>query len=219
MSNIIIENGLLYESQILSETTNGTKNWYVEGVFMKSDSVNRNRRIYPEKILESAVNQYITEYVDTKRALGELDHPQSLSINLDRVSHMIESITRSGSEYIGKAKILKTPMGNIAAGMLESGAVIGISSRAAGTIKKNANRIDEVQSDLRLVTLDLVSGPSCQEALLQGIYESASFITDNVDAEYVQMIGEELRSISKAQLNENKVKLYNKFIQTLIGKV
>ena len=172
MSNIIIESGLMYESQILSETTNGTKNWYVEGVFMKSDSVNRNRRIYPEKILESAVNQYIAEYVDTKRAVGELDHPASLSINLDRVSHMIELITKSGSEYIGKAKILKTPMGNVAAGMLESGVVMGISSRAAGTIKKNSNRIDEVQSDLKLITLHLVGNPSCQEALLQGIYES-----------------------------------------------
>lgn len=218
MANIIVENGLMYETQINSDITNGTKNWYVEGVFSKPDVINGNRRIYPNKILESAVNSYVSEYVDTKRALGELDHPPSLNVNLDKVSHLIESIKFNGSEYVGRAKILKTPMGNIASGILESGAVLGISSRGAGTLKKNSKQIDEVQSDFKLVTLDLVSNPSCREALLQGIYESATFITDNVDEQFVQLIGEELRSISKTQLDENKIKLYQKFMQHLSGK-
>lgn len=218
MANLIIEDGLLYESQIKSNVTNGQKNWYVEGIFSRPDVINGNRRIYPNKILESAVTQYVTEYVETRRALGELDHPPSLSVNLDKVSHLIESIQFNGSDYVGRAKILRTPMGNIASAILESGAVLGISSRGAGSVRKNSKQIDEVQSDFKLVTLDLVGNPSCREALLQGIYESASYITDNVDEQYVQLIGEELRNIKSFEMQEKTMQLYKKFFETLTQK-
>lgn len=221
MSNIILEDGFIHESKVKSETVNGNKNWYVEGTFSKPDTINGNRRIYPKDILESAVSGYVSEFIDTKRALGELDHPAgNLNISLDRVSHLIESITQMGdSSYFGRAKILKTPMGNIAAGILESGAVLGISTRGSGSVRKNSKQIDEVQSGFKIVTLDLVSNPSCKEAILQGIYESASFITDNVDEKFVELIGEELRSISMSQLNEEKFKVYEKFMKTIAGKV
>lgn len=219
MQNLIIENSILYESK--SNLDEKSKNWYVEGIFSKPDEINGNRRIYPKSILESAVNGYKSDFIDTKRSLGELNHPSdgNLSISLDKVSHLIEYINQTDDgSYYGRAKILRTPMGNIAAGILESGAILGISTRGAGQVRKNSKSIDEVQSGFKILTLDLVSSPSCREALMQGIYESASFITDNVDEEFVQKIGEELRSISASQLAENKIKLYNKFIETLTLK-
>lgn len=219
MQNLIIENSLLYESQ--AKLDEKSKHWYVEGVFSKPDTINGNRRIYPASILESAINGYVSEFIDTKRSLGELDHPTNgnLNISLDRVSHLIEYVNQMDDKsYYGRAKILKTPMGNIATGILESGAILGISTRGAGAVRKNSKSIDEVQAGFKIVTLDLVSNPSCREAVLQGIYESASFITDNVDEEYVQKIGEELRSISASQLAENKIKLYNKFIELIALK-
>ena len=219
MQNLIIENGLLYESQ--AKFDEKSKYWYVEGIFTKPDTVNGNRRIYPSSILESAINGYVSDFIDTKRSLGELDHPSngSLTVTLKKASHLIEYIKQNDDKsYYGRAKILKTPMGSIATGILESGAVLGISTRGAGTVRKNSKSIDEVQSGFKIVTLDLVSNPSCRESLLQGIYESASFITDNADEEFVQKIGEELRSISASQLAENKIKLYNKFIETLTLK-
>lgn len=216
MQNIIIENSILYESN--AKLDEKTKNWYVEGIFSKPDEINGNRRIYPSAILESAINEYKSDYIDTKRSLGELNHPSdgSLSIDLTKASHLIEYINQnSDGSYYGRAKLLRTPMGNIAAGILESGAILGISTRGAGQVRKNAKSIDEVQSGYKILTLDLVSSPSCKEALLQGIYESSSFITDNVDEEFVQKIAEELKSISAAQLAESKIKLFNKFIETI----
>lgn len=219
MQNLIIENGLLYESN--AKLDEKTKYWYVEGIFSRPDVINGNRRIYPSAILESAINQFESEYILPKRALGELDHPSdgNLTVTLKNVSHLIENISQlDDKSYYGRAKILKTTMGNIASGILESGAVLGISTRGAGQIRKNSKSIDEVQAGFKIVTLDLVGNPSCREAILQGIYESASFITDNVDEEFVQKIAEELKSISASQLAENKIKLYNKFIETLTLK-
>ena len=157
----------------------GSKNLYIEGVFLQSAIKNRNGRMYPEEIMDREVERYMKESVATKSALGELGHPNGPQINLDRVSHRIVSLRKEGTDYIGKAIITNTPMGNIAKGLIESDARLGVSSRGMGSLKLNSEGINEVQNDFRLATAaDIVADPSAPNAFVNGIMESVDWVYD-----------------------------------------
>jgi hypothetical protein len=156
----------------------GRKNYFIEGVFLMGDKPNKNGRIYESKILAKEVARYTKELIETNRAYGELGHPAGPSINLDRVSHMIKSLRQEGSDFIGKAKITDTPMGNIVMNLLDEGANLGVSSRGMGTLKSNGG-IMEVQDDFMLATAaDIVADPSAHKAFVRGVMENTEWVYD-----------------------------------------
>jgi hypothetical protein len=166
--------------QYVSEAKeDGSKNLYIEGIFLQSAIKNRNGRMYPEEVMDKEVARYMKESVSTKTAMGELGHPNGPQINLDRVSHRIVSLRKEGTNYVGKALITNTPMGNIARGLIESDVCLGVSSRGMGSIKLNSEGVNEVQSDFRLATAaDIVADPSAPNAFVNGIMESVDWIYD-----------------------------------------
>jgi hypothetical protein len=194
------------------------KEYFIEGIFLQSELVNRNNRMYTESIMDKEVGRYIKESVDKNRAYGELGHPDTPSINLDRVSHMIVSLRKEGTNYIGKAKILETPMGMIARGLLDGGANLGVSSRALGSLQTNNEGVQIVQDDFMLSTAaDIVADPSAPDAFVRGIMESKEWVF--VDGKFVeQHIEEAKRSIRKASsrnLEEAKIYAFQKFLSKI----
>jgi len=194
------------------------KEYFIEGIFLQSELKNRNGRMYPESVMDNEVGRYIKESVEKNRAYGELGHPDTPSINLDRVSHMIVSLRKEGTNYIGKAKILETPMGQIARGLLDGGANLGVSSRALGSLKENHEGIQIVQDDFMLSTAaDIVADPSAPDAFVRGIMESKEWVF--VDGKFVeQHIEEAQRSIRKASsrnLEEAKIIAFQKFLSKI----
>lgn len=165
----------LITEQFIAEARKEDKHWFIEGVFMQSNIKNRNNRIYPKNILDEEVGRFIEGYVNQGRAIGELNHPNTPSINLDRVCHKIESLVIDGDNWIGKSQILNTPMGKVVEGLLEAGVKIGVSSRGLGSIKEK-NGVNEVQSDFKLATIDVVSDPSAPDAYVKGLNEDAEWI-------------------------------------------
>ena len=166
---------------LISEAIDGSKEkaYYIEGIFAQAEVGNGNGRWYPDPILNREVERYVAEKVVTRRALGELTHPETTQINPDRASHIVTSLYKSGTDYIGKAKILDTPCGNIVKTFIKEGISFGVSTRGTGSVKKNRAGLDEVQSDFRLVAVDIVVTPSAPDAFVQGLYESADFIMQN----------------------------------------
>ena len=199
---------------------NGKKNMYIEGIFLQADLKNRNGRVYPVSVLEKEVNRYVAENIDKKRAYGELGHPQGPSINLDRVSHMIESIRKDGSNFIGRAKVLETPMGNIVRNLIDEGANLGVSSRGMGSIKESKNGIMEVQSDFYLATAaDIVADPSAPDAFVQGIMEGVEWVWNNGALKQVQLEGIK-RDINRASASHSldestKLKMFERFLNSI----
>jgi len=194
------------------------KEYFIEGIFLQSELKNRNGRMYPESIMDNEVGRYIKESVEKNRAYGELGHPDTPSINLDRVSHMIVSLRKEGTNYIGKAKILETPMGQIARGLLDGGANLGVSSRALGSLQTNNEGVQIVQDDFMLSTAaDIVADPSAPDAFVRGIMESKEWVF--VDGKFVeQHIEEAQRSIRKASsrnLEEAKIIAFQKFLSKI----
>ena len=164
--------------QILTEGTNG-KDLKIQGVFMQAETKNRNGRIYPFGVLEKEVKRYNKELVEKKRAFGELGHPEGPTVNLDRVSHLIEELVPDGKNIVGKAKILDTPNGKIVKELLNAGAKLGVSSRGMGTLEKKGNT-NYVKDDFYLATAgDIVADPSAPEAFVEGIMEGKEWIWDN----------------------------------------
>lgn len=203
---------------IVESTKNGKKDYFIEGVFLQSNLKNRNGRMYPESVMDSEVNRYIKETVEKNRAYGELGHPDSPSINLDRVSHMITSLRKEGTNWIGKAKIMETPMGNIARGLLDGGANLGVSSRALGSLKMNNEGVNVVQNDFMLSTAaDIVADPSAPDAFVRGIMESKEWIF--VDGKFVEQNIEEMqkqiRKASSRNLQEAKVLAFQSFLSKI----
>lgn len=156
----------------------GKKNYFIEGIFMQGDIKNRNGRIYPSATLESEMNRYQKDFIDTKRALGELGHPDGPQINGDRVSHLITDMRREGNDFYGKAKILSTPMGEIVKSLLDEGVKIGVSTRGLGSVKAGKNGVMEVQKDFHLSTVDIVTDPSAPNAFVNGIMENVEYYYD-----------------------------------------
>ena len=202
---------------IVEESESGKKSLFIEGVFLQSNLQNRNGRVYPKEIMQKEVDRYVKEQVATKRAYGELGHPDGPNINLDRVQHMIVSLKEDGDNYIGKAKILDTPMGNIAASLIKEGAGLGVSSRGLGSLKER-NGINEVQDDFMLATAaDIVADPSAPDAYVQGIMEGREWV-------YVKGVWQEreieeaqefIKNASSKNLTEAKVKAFQAFLNKL----
>lgn len=199
-------------------TEGKSKDLYIEGVFLQSELANRNNRIYPKNVMEKEVARYMKEYVDSKRAFGELGHPEGPTINLDRVSHIITSLREDGNNYVGRAKILNTPMGNIVKGLIEGGAQLGVSSRGMGTLKEKEDGINEVQSDFYLATAaDIVADPSAPDAFVQGIMENKEWMFVNGSWTY-QNIDETkklMEATKKKQLEEVKYRVFENFLNSL----
>jgi hypothetical protein len=204
--------------QVITEGTN--KDLYIEGVFLQSELANRNNRIYPKSVMEKEVARYMKEYVESKRAFGELGHPEGPTINLDRVSHIITSLKEEGNNYVGRAKILNTPMGNIVKGLIEGGAQLGVSSRGMGTLKER-DGVNEVQEDFYLATAaDIVADPSAPDAFVQGIMENKEWMFVNGSWTY-QNIDETKKLIEatkKKQLEEVKLRVFENFLNSLSKK-
>lgn len=199
----------------------GSKNLYIEGVFLQSSIKNRNGRMYPEEVMDREVARYVKEAVESKTAMGELGHPNGPQINLDRVSHRIVSLRKEGTDYIGKALITNTPMGNIARGLMESGARLGVSSRGMGSLKMNKEGVNEVQDDFRLATAaDIVADPSAPNAWVDGIMEGVEWVFDEkIGYKAIQVAEEAQRQIEKAvssrQLQERKLQIFENYLRNL----
>jgi len=212
---LITEN--IEDINVLVEETAGKKHLYIEGVFLQSEVKNRNGRVYPFNILNREVQRYTEQYVKTGRALGELGHPDGPSVNLDRVSHRIVELRSQGSDFYGKARILETPMGNIAKSLLEEGVKLGVSSRGMGSLEER-NGTNYVRDDFMLATAaDIVADPSAPDAFVDGIMEGKEWIWENgilrehQIAKYHRYISESNRK----NLEERKLKAFEHFLSNL----
>lgn len=194
------------------------KEYFIEGIFLQSEITNRNGRMYPEKVMDKEVGRYMESLVKQNRAYGELGHPENPSINLDRVSHLIVDLRKEGTNYVGKAKIMETPMGNIARGLLEGGANLGVSSRALGSLQMNKEGIQVVQDDFMLSTAaDIVADPSAPDAFVRGIMESVEWVFVNGKFEQRQ-IEETKKLIQKTpskRLTETSIRAFQNFLANL----
>lgn len=191
------------------DKSTGQKNHFIKGVFMQAEQKNRNGRVYPLKIMENEVNRYNKEFVGKNRALGELNHPQGPTVNLDRVSHMIKDLKVEGNDVIGKAKLLETPMGNIAKNLVKEGAQLGVSSRGMGSLEEK-NGVNYVKDDFMLSAVDIVADPSAPNAFVDGIMEGKEWIWDNGVIREKQ-INEYQKMIEKASARELEEKAIHAF--------
>ena len=212
---LITEN--IEEVKLLTEEKDGQKHLYIEGVFLQSEVKNRNGRVYPFSVLEKEVGRYNEEYVSKGRALGELGHPDGPTVNLDRVSHRITTLKAEGNNFVGKARILDTPMGNIAKSLLGEGVKLGVSSRGMGSIDKREDA-NYVMDDFMLATAaDIVADPSAPDAFVNGIMEGKEWVWDNgllkekTVAKYQGYISES----SKKDLEARTLKVFEHFLSNL----
>jgi len=190
--------------EVLTEESNGKKHFYIQGPFLQGDIKNRNGRIYESRILSKEVQRYSENYIDKNRAMGELGHPSGPTVNLDRVSHKITSLKQEGSNFIGRAKILETPMGRIAGALLNDGVTLGVSSRGMGSLVSR-NGTNYVGEDFHLATAaDIVADPSAPDAFVQGIMEGKEWVWDNglLKEHEVQQVYNRLRNAPASQLDE-----------------
>ena len=204
-----------YISELNEET--GKKSHFIEGVFLQSNLKNRNGRMYPKEVMQKEVARYTAEAIDKKRAYGELGHPEGPTVNLDRVSHMIVGLKEDGDNYIGRAKILDTPMGRIVKELIDEGASLGVSSRGLGSLKER-NGINEVQSDFMLATAaDIVADPSAPDAYVQGIMENKewTFVNGIFQEKELEESKEMIRAASTKELEAVKLQVFENFLTKL----
>ena len=205
--------------EILVEQKNGKKSMYIEGVFLQGNIKNRNGRMYPMETLRREVARYSENHVVAGRALGELGHPDGPTVNLDRVSHKIVSLKESGSNFIGKAKILNTPMGKIASSLIEEGVKLGVSSRGIGSLKMTREGINVVGDDFMLATAaDIVADPSAPDAFVEGIMEGKEWVWDGgiLREKYAAKTYKQINTlVTQRTLEENKLNLFNDFLNNL----
>jgi hypothetical protein len=209
---------------IIEEATDDKpKRLYLEGTFLQGNIKNRNGRIYNSDILENEINRYVKDNVSSKRAYGELGHPQGPTINLDRVCILHESVKRNGDNFIGKARVLtELPMGKIVEGYIKEGCQLGVSSRGMGSLKM-VEGVQHVQNDFKLATLaDVVADPSAPDAFVQGIMEGRTWIFDPISGTWaeqgIEKLAEEMKKAPSKMITENKVKLFERFINSLTNK-
>jgi hypothetical protein len=206
----------------LTETTeSGVKKYYIEGTMLQSAIKNKNGRMYPEAVMDKEVARYTKSLIEQRRAYGELNHPPGPTINLDRVSHIIKELRKDGPNYIGKALVLETPMGKIVQNLIDAEANLGVSSRGVGSLKPNKAGIMEVQDDFMLATAaDIVADPSAPDAFVKGIMEGAQWMWDIAEGSWKQIqvlenIQTELKNSTVKAINENKIKMFDKFLRSL----
>jgi hypothetical protein len=201
----------------LTEDSDGKKSLFIEGPFLVAETKNRNGRLYEYNTMKKEVARYTESYINKQRAFGELGHPETPSINLDRVSHMITSLREDGNTWIGKAKILDTPMGNIARSLIEGGAQLGVSSRGMGSLK-NVNGVNIVQPDFYLATAaDIVADPSAPGAFVQGIMEGKEWMLVNgvwTEQDHSQAI-QQIRQATRQEIEEVSLRIFENFMKKL----
>ena len=201
----------------LCEENEGKKNYFIEGIFLQAELKNRNNRMYPLKTLSKEVAKYDENYIQKGRALGELGHPDGPSINLDRVSHKIMSLKEDGNNFIGRAKLLDTPMGKVAKSLLDEGVKLGVSSRGMGSIRKEEN-CNVVMDDFMLATAaDIVADPSAPDAFVDGIMEGKEWVWENgvLKESTVAQIKTEIDHATLINLQERKVSAFESFLKSL----
>ena len=205
--------------EFLVENKGGRKSMYIEGVFLQGNIRNRNGRMYPMETLRKEVGRYNENHIQSGRALGELGHPEGPTVNLDRVSHKIISLKENGSNFIGKAKILSTPMGKIASSLVEEGVKLGVSSRGIGSLRPTKEGINVVGEDFMLATAaDIVADPSAPDAFVEGIMEGKDWVWDGgvLREKFVERTYKEINTLTtQKQLDENKLNLFNDFLSNL----
>jgi len=203
--------------QYLTEEKDGKKTLFIEGPFLVAESINKNKRMYKEETMRNEVNRYSEEYISKNRAFGELGHPDTPSINLDRVSHLIVGLRQEGNAWIGKAKILETPMGNIARNLIEGGAQLGVSSRGMGSLKME-NGVNVVQGDFHLATAaDIVADPSAPGAFVQGIMEGKEWMLVNGiwTEQHYDVAKQEIKQASSKDIEAVSLKIFENFLKKL----
>ena len=205
--------------KIITEGTGAGKKLYIEGVFLQTEQVNRNGRLYPMQIMEKEVNRYNTSFVQKGRALGELGHPDGPTVNLDRVSHKIVSLKAEGNNFRGKAQILNTPMGKIASSLLDEGVMLGVSSRGVGSLREDRGGVKVVGEDFMLATAaDIVADPSAPDAFVQGIMEGKEWIWDGgiLREQLAEKTQRRINTlVDQKTLEEHKLNLFNDFLSNL----
>ena len=205
--------------EFLVEQKNGKKSMYIEGVFLQGNIKNRNGRMYPMETLRKEVGRYNENHVQAGRALGELGHPDGPTVNLDRVSHKIVSLKENGNNFIGKAKILSTPMGKIAESLISEGVKLGVSSRGIGSLKQTREGVNVVGDDFMLSTAaDIVSDPSAPDAFVEGIMEGKDWVWDGGilrESQVAKTYKYINTLVDQKQLDEKKLDIFNSFLNSL----
>jgi hypothetical protein len=201
----------------ITEAADGKgKSYTIEGVFAQAEQKNRNGRIYPKMIMESAVDKYVTEQVNKKRSVGELNHPEGPTVNLDKVSHLITALEWKGNDVVGKAQILDTPMGQIVKGLLEGGVQLGVSTRGMGSLESKGGTM-YVRDDFMLNTIDIVQDPSAPNAFVNGIMEGVDWVWNNgvIQPQAIEQMETEIKSAPKKHLYETQVRDFKNFLSLL----
>ena len=206
--------------EVLTEARkDGSKKYSIEGVFMSAEQKNRNGRIYPRNVMESAVNKYNVEQVVKGRAVGELNHPEGPTINLDKVSHKIESLDWSGNNVVGKATVLDTPMGKIVQGLLQGGVQLGVSTRGMGSLQRT-NDAMVVKDDFLLNAVDIVQDPSAPSAFVNGVMEGVEWVWNNgiIEQRAIEKMETEIKNTSRTNLYQTEVREFKNFLSLLKSK-
>jgi hypothetical protein len=207
----------IQNAEYLVEDNGGKKSYKIKGIFLQSDLKNRNGRVYPKEVLENEVARYNREFINKKRAFGELGHPDGPTVNLERVSHMITKLTPDGKNFIGEAKIMDTPYGKIVKGLIDEGAQLGVSSRGMGSIIQR-NGANYVKDDFYLATAaDIVADPSAPDAFVEGIMESKEWVWENgklVERD-IEAWKRQIREAKQRKLDEVKLKVFESFLGKL----
>ena len=203
---------------LVPEEVNGEKQYHIDGIFMQAEQKNRNGRVYPSKVLMNEVKKYNNDYVRSKRAMGELGHPDGPQLNLERVSHLIKELRIDGNDVYGKAKILDTPYGKIVKNLISEGVKIGVSSRGMGSLKQNSSGVNEVQDDFSLSAVDIVADPSAPDAFVEGIMEGKEWVWENgiLTARRIESYKKHIKRASKTNLEEAKLYAFADFLSNLI---
>ena len=197
----------------------GGKKYVIEGVFMQAEQKNRNGRVYPKAIMEKALNKYNTDQVSKGRAVGELNHPEGPTVNLDKVSHKIESLKFEGNDVMGKATILDTPMGMIVKGLLDGEVQLGVSTRGMGSLQNNGNAM-VVKDDFILNAVDIVQDPSAPSAFVNGVMEGVEWVWNNgiIEQQAIEIMETEIKKATRANLYETQVREFKNFLSLLKTK-
>jgi hypothetical protein len=206
--------------EVITEAKDGKKTYAIEGIFASSEQKNRNGRIYPKSVMESAVGKYIDEQVSKGRAVGELNHPEGPTINLDKVSHKISNLEWKGNDVIGKATILNTPMGKIVEGLLDGGVRVGVSTRGMGSLQRN-NGAMMVGPDFMLNAVDIVQDPSAPNAFVNGVMEGVEWVWNNgiIEAQTIEQMETEIKKAPRKDLYEVQVREFKNFLSLLKSKI
>ena len=201
---------------IVEKKEDGGKNYVIEGVFAQADQKNRNGRVYPRPIMEKAVGKYVTDQVSKKRAVGELNHPEGPTVNLDKVSHLITDLKFEGNDVVGKAQILDTPMGQIVKGLLEGGVQLGVSTRGMGSLEQR-NGAMYVKDDFILSTVDIVQDPSAPDAFVNGIMEGVDWVWNNgiLEPQVIEKMETEIKTAPKAFRPETQIREFKNFLSLI----